>query len=413
MPVPVPVPVPCRAVPVPVPVPCPCPVPVPPCPCPCPGPVPGARRPRPCPCPCPGAGDLLRQASPPLRPALKPGPRPAPRTPSTPRPRRRSWVARTQAKREAPPPPGSGGGRCGQPRESGNASPPCDGRTAVPLRSNTVAARHHRGREPSALALLVRRLPTRPPRPQSRPTAACRTSSTRWSRGSWSTLTVAAAGVPASVVGYDSAGVAGVVATMFTLGLACFAEHELCLGNSTDRAGRTRRAPTAATTGSLPDSYVAGTETDTDWVVTAGLPGDRRPGRGATVVVRVRGQHPAPGGAAPAPVGGDPVDLGRRLGGDGRPSTATPRPAPPGRSVTVGGIATKGTDCHRRPPPASKSRGHRPPPRPCSPTPPPTPTCASPTPTAAPSTTRPCRPGRWPCPTSTSCPRPEGRRARW
>ena len=78
-----------------------------------------------------------------------------------------------------------------------------------------------------------------------------------------------AAGVPVTVVGYDDAGVTGFLTMFFTLGFACLVGA--CGGDSTEGAGATTGAD-GGYRGSLPGSYVAGTETDTDWMVTAALP---------------------------------------------------------------------------------------------------------------------------------------------
>jgi hypothetical protein len=80
-----------------------------------------------------------------------------------------------------------------------------------------------------------------------------------------------AEGVAVEVVGYDDAGLAGALVAVFSLGLACIADSASCVGTSTDGGGR-RTAADGSYRGSLPDSYVPGTETDTDWVVTASLP---------------------------------------------------------------------------------------------------------------------------------------------
>ncbi|MEA2826214.1 MAG: hypothetical protein QOG43_653 [Actinomycetota bacterium] len=78
-----------------------------------------------------------------------------------------------------------------------------------------------------------------------------------------------AAGVPVTVEGYDDPGLAGFLTLFFSLGFACL--FDACGGQSTDGAGATTGAD-GGYRGSLPGSYVAGTETDTDWTVTAALP---------------------------------------------------------------------------------------------------------------------------------------------
>ena len=79
-----------------------------------------------------------------------------------------------------------------------------------------------------------------------------------------------AAGVPVTVEGYDDPGLAGFLTFFFTLGFAClFADA--CGGQSTGGAGAATGAD-GGYRGLLPGSYVAGTETDTDWTVTAALP---------------------------------------------------------------------------------------------------------------------------------------------
>jgi hypothetical protein len=77
-----------------------------------------------------------------------------------------------------------------------------------------------------------------------------------------------AAGAPIRVVATDT-GFAGMFFALFTLGLACVLP-EACGGEDdvdstvTDAEGRYEAT--------LPDAYVAGTETDTDWLVTASRP---------------------------------------------------------------------------------------------------------------------------------------------
>ncbi len=78
-----------------------------------------------------------------------------------------------------------------------------------------------------------------------------------------------AAGVPVTVDGYDDPGVTGFLTMFFSLGFACLVGA--CGGDSTEGAGATTGAD-GGYRGSLPGSYVAGTETDTDWTVTAALP---------------------------------------------------------------------------------------------------------------------------------------------
>ncbi len=80
-----------------------------------------------------------------------------------------------------------------------------------------------------------------------------------------------AEGVPVRVVGYDDPGLVGALTLVFSLGLACIADFSICGGDSTGGTGATTGAD-GGYHGSLPGSYVAGTETDTDWTVTATLP---------------------------------------------------------------------------------------------------------------------------------------------
>ncbi len=79
-----------------------------------------------------------------------------------------------------------------------------------------------------------------------------------------------AEGVPVEVVGYDDPGLVGALTLVFSLGLACIVDS-VCGGESTGGAGATTGAD-GGYHGTLPGSYIAGTETDTDWTVTASLP---------------------------------------------------------------------------------------------------------------------------------------------
>ncbi|MEA2972307.1 MAG: hypothetical protein QOG82_765 [Actinomycetota bacterium] len=151
-----------------------------------------------------------------------------------------------------------------------------------------------------------------------------------------------AEGVSVSVVGYDNAGFAGIVTTLFSLGLACFADRVVCLGESTEGGAMTTGAD-GRYHGTLPDSFVAGTETDTDWVVTAGLPatGDQAVGPRSTFEFEVNILIQA---AAPLPV----WEATPSVSVDGWQATASvDSDLPAGTSrpvITVGGSATQGTD---------------------------------------------------------------------
>ncbi len=145
-----------------------------------------------------------------------------------------------------------------------------------------------------------------------------------------------------SVVGYDNAGFAGIVTTLFTLGLACFADRVVCLGESTEGGAMTTGAD-GRYHGTLPDSYVAGTETDTDWVVTAGLPatGDQAVGPRSTfefeVNILVQAAPPLPVWEATPSVSVDGWQATASVDSDLPPGTTRP-------VMTVGGIATQGTE---------------------------------------------------------------------
>ena len=151
-----------------------------------------------------------------------------------------------------------------------------------------------------------------------------------------------AEGVSVSVVGYDNAGFAGIVTTLFSLGLACFADRVVCLGESTEGGAMTTGAD-GRYHGTLPDSYVAGKETDTDWVVTAGLPasGDQAVGPRSTfefeVNILVQAAPPLPVWEATPSVSVDGWQASASVDGDLPPGTTRP-------VMTVGGIATQGTD---------------------------------------------------------------------
>ncbi|MFN2504921.1 MAG: hypothetical protein ABR540_11980 [Acidimicrobiales bacterium] len=80
-----------------------------------------------------------------------------------------------------------------------------------------------------------------------------------------------AVGVPVNVVGIDHPGFAGILFALFSLGLGCLADSSVCTGSQYDVADTTTDAG-GRYRGVLPRSYVPGTETDTDWVVTATLP---------------------------------------------------------------------------------------------------------------------------------------------
>ena len=80
-----------------------------------------------------------------------------------------------------------------------------------------------------------------------------------------------AEGVPVEVAGYDDAGFGGAIVAIFSLGIACIADSASCVGTATE-GGAANTAADGSYRGTLPDSYVPGTETDTDWVVTASLP---------------------------------------------------------------------------------------------------------------------------------------------
>ena len=151
-----------------------------------------------------------------------------------------------------------------------------------------------------------------------------------------------AEGVSVSVVGYDNAGFAGIVTTLFSLGLACFADRVVCLGESTEGGAMTTGAD-GRYHGTLPDSYVAGKETDTDWVVTVGLPasGDQAVGPRSTfefeVNILVQAAPPLPVWEATPSVSVDGWQATASVDSDLPAGTTRP-------VMTVGGISTQGTE---------------------------------------------------------------------
>jgi hypothetical protein len=244
--------------------------------------------------------------------------------------------------------------------DAGNASATRNGRTPVPSRST-------RERRPLAAGLLVLALLTLTQAATATATATAATATPAAPAATAAPVATAAsgrqqpvgrqdatvegvvvhrdgspaAGVNVSVTGYDNAGFAGLVATLFTLGLACVAEHDLCLSDSTE-GGTTTTGADGRYSDSLPDSYVAGTETDTDWVVTAGLPatGDQVVGPRSTfefeVNIQVEAAPPLPLWEATPSVSVDGWEATASVDGDPPPGTARP-------AVTLGGIATPGT----------------------------------------------------------------------
>ncbi|MDQ2650135.1 MAG: hypothetical protein M3Z03_11350 [Actinomycetota bacterium] len=84
--------------------------------------------------------------------------------------------------------------------------------------------------------------------------------------------------VPITVTETDTGIGTGPVIGLFTLGVGCLAG--LCSDDTRGTVDRTTTAADGSYRATLPDAYVAGTETDADWVVRASLPasGNQRSG---------------------------------------------------------------------------------------------------------------------------------------
>ncbi len=155
-----------------------------------------------------------------------------------------------------------------------------------------------------------------------------------------------AAGVDVTVVGHDDAGFAGIVAFVFTLGLACIFDSYTCTGSSTEGSGGTTGAD-GGYRSTLPGSYVPGTETDTDWVVTASLPAtggqDAGPKSSFEFEVNIDLQAAPPLPLWPRTPTVSVEGWQATVSVDGAPPKGTARPMASVRGPGVGPLAASGT----------------------------------------------------------------------